>query len=598
MANHLIQAVLSLGFSIVVILCIVALVARNGYLEDDELINTKAFCIICKPTEYKDACKKALSEVSKNSSSTKKDYIFASFHSIQKGLDKASEYAKSGGSELKNCEKLLGDASEALNQVLNVATKSKIVTLGEQADPMLVWLTAIRAYQTTCVDEINDENLRKEMKQELDDANKHTFNTQKIVYYISDILMEFGVDMGNFHYAGHRRLLDLDEEDEGPVRFSAADRTLLGGGGDDEDEDDEEEDKDKDKDKCHGMFKKYTSQDYFKTPEPEKLKKLKKGSTLTPNVVVAQDGSGDFKTIKQALDGYPSNHKGRYFIYVKAGTYKEGQIVVKKNQCNVYMYGDGRDKTIITGDKSQEKGQTGATQTATFVAEGERFMARGIGFRNTAGPEGNQAVAFRSQAPNTIMVDCSFEGYQNTIYYHAHDQFYKNCSIYGTVDFITGSGRAFFQDCEIYIRKPENGQSCYITADGKMKHVEAAGVVLQKCKIKADKELDPVKGETKSYLGRPWKPDATAVVMQCNIGDLIQPQGWSTWLETKNHKTCMFREFYNKGPGSDTDDRVKWKGFKVIKDKKYAGYFTPDPFMDAKSWVRNGGIPVKAGFKY
>ncbi|KAI3506541.1 hypothetical protein L2E82_19761 [Cichorium intybus] len=614
MANHLVQAILSLGLSIAVILCIVALVARNNYLDDDDLVNTKAVYTMCKPVEYKDACKAALHDVALNTSSTKKDYLFAPFNStlteiknainktasVRKALDGRSDaYAKTARSDLKSCEKLLGHAAEELHQVVKVANKTKIATLAEQGEPMMIWITAIRAYQTTCVEEIQDGNLKKQMKKELENASKHTFNLEKIVYNIADILLDFGVDLGHFHI--HRRLLDDEgeEEEEGdsdnPTWLSASDRTLLGG--DDKEDEDEEEDDDKKKDKG-GYFKKYTSQDYCKTPKPDKIKK---DSQPTPNVVVAKDSRGDVNTIKKALEAYPKNHQGRYVVYVMAGVYDEGQIIVNKKQCNVYMYGDGPDKTIITGDLSQAKEQLGASQTATFVAEGERFVAKSIGFKNTAGADGSKAVAFRSQATNAVMVDCSFESNQNTIYYHAHDQFYKNCTISGTVDIITGSGRAYFQDCQIFVRKPEKGQTNYITADGKMKDIEAAGVVIQKTKMNATKELEDAKGEVKTYLGRPWKAEATVVVMQCYIGDFMQPQGWSKSdsSEGKNyHKTCTFREYGNKGPGSDMDERVKWKGFKALKNKKYAGKFTPDPFMKAKSWLPNAGVPVEKGFKY
>ncbi|KAI3792948.1 hypothetical protein L2E82_06842 [Cichorium intybus] len=151
--------------------------------------------------------------------------------------------------------------------------------------------------------------------------------------------------------------------------------------------------------------------------------------------------------------------------------------------------------------------------------------------------------------PHTVMVDCSFEGYQDTLYYHAHDQFYKNYAISGTVNFIFGFGRAYIQDSEIFVRKPDKNQASMVTADGRMKFEEAGGVVLYNCKIMAAPELAPVKGQYASYLGRPWKPSATSVIMQCDIGDLIKPEGWTVWESPEgknNHMSCMFREFGNK----------------------------------------------------
>ncbi|KAI3679115.1 hypothetical protein L6452_38424 [Arctium lappa] len=575
MANHLVTSVLTMGLSILFILVVVALVAKHGSSDDDDTpLNSMAIHTICKPTEYTDTCHDALADVSKNSSSTRRDYIFASFRvtidqlkaasekatEIRKDLHgKTDDYSKYARADLKNCETLLGMAADELQHLLKVASQQKLDHLPDQVDPILVRLTAVRAYQTTCVDEIQDDKLRDDMQKTLDTANKNTYNSEKIIHYIPDILMEFGVELDLFHgaIAGHRRLLGDDEEEE------------------EEHEHDEYE---------------HMEQAYFKTPEPESIDDPKK---VKPNVVVAQDGSGQYKTIKEALAAYPSNHKGRYIIYIKAGEYNEGQIIVEQN--NVYMYGDGRDKTIITGSENYGISKCGTSQTATFVAQGERFMGRAIGFRNTIGTSGLQAVAFRSVSPHTLMVDCSFEGYQNTLHYHAHDQFYKNCSIYGTVDIIFGSGRAYIQDSEIYVRKPESDQNNTVTADGRMKSVEKGGVVLQKCKIKATKELKAVQGKVRTYLGRPYKEYSKAMVMQTEIGSMLEPEGWNKMDKpqgNKYHDTCTIREFYNKGAASSTEHRVEWKGYMEIKSKKYAKGYSSDKFIHAGSWVPHAGVDV------
>ncbi|MFS8014182.1 putative pectinesterase [Helianthus anomalus] len=600
MANELIASVLSLGLSIAFILIIVAFVAQDGELEDIHLMNTKALKTMCKPTEYKEACYDGLAEVAKNTSATKKDYLFATFHKtiaeLQKTIGKSSSmrkdlngrtdgYAKHAREDLKNCEKYLGFGIEDLQHVLKVAHKTKTKTLPKQVDQILVWLTAVRAYQTTCVDEIKDEKLKKDMTKRLEKANKHTYNSQKIIYNVAKILKGFGMDVcdDKASSAGHRRLLDeaqVIEQHGFPSWVPVGDRRLLGG------DEDEDEDEDED-DKSHEPEPKLTGQEYFKSLEPAPLE-----ITVKPNVIVAQDGSGQFKTIKEALAAYPLDLKGRFIIYIKSGVYDEGQIIVNRQQHNVYMYGDGCDKTIITGQFNHGLTHIAPSNTATFVAEGERFMARNVGFSNTIGPQGQQAVAFRSLSPHTIMVDCTFEGYQGTLYYHTHDQFYKNCVVLGTLDFIFGSGRAFFQDTKIFIRKSVNGQTNTIAADGMMKCEEAAGVVFQNSQIMAAPEAN---GVTKSYLGRPWKPKAKVVVMKSEIGDVIQPEGWTKWDSPEgkdNYETCTFREYANKGPGSNTDHRVDWSGFEVIKDEGNATMYCAEKFLDAGSWLPKAGVPV------
>ncbi|KAL8252902.1 hypothetical protein R6Q59_036595 [Mikania micrantha] len=587
MGNELVTSVLSLGLSIAFILVIVAFVAKHGNLEDIHLMNTKALKIMCKPTDYKEECYEALAEVAKNTSATKKDYIFASMHStvvkLQKTIrrsssigkelgDRTDDYAKHARDDLKNCEKLLGHAIEDLQHVLKVGHKTKTKTLPKQIDQIIVWLTAVRTYQTTCVDEINNDKIRKDMQKKLEKANKHTFNSQKIIFNVAKILMDFGIDLSDSKSNGHRRLLEEGEviDQHGfPSWVLVGDRQLLG----------VESDDDKDKHEPEPEPK-LTGQEYFKTLEPEPF-----GQPVKPNVVVAQDESGQFKTIKEAIASYPLNHIGRFIIYIKAGAYNEGQIVVNRLQNNVYMYGDGCDKTIITGQLNHGFDYIGTSNTATFVAEGERFMAKNIGFRNTIGPHGFQAIAFRSQSPHTVMVDCTFEGYQNTLCYHTHDQFYKNCVVFGTVDFIFGSGRAFLQDSKIILRKPEKDQVNTIATDGRMKYEETSGVVFQNCKIMGSPE---VIGEVKSYLGRPWKARSRVAVMKSEIGDVIRPEGWVECDSPEgkdNQDTCMFREYKNKGPGSNTDRRVKWLGFEVIKDEVNATKFSANKFIDAESWL-------------
>ncbi|URE22897.1 pectinesterase [Musa troglodytarum] len=135
---------------------------------------------------------------------------------------------------------------------------------------------------------------------------------------------------------------------------------------------------------------------------------------LTPNVVVAKDGSGKFTTINDAINSMPKDYSGRYVIYVKAGVYKEN-VIVGKDKVNVLMYGDGSRKTIVTGSKNYVDGvQT--VDTATFAALGQGFIAKSMGFSNTAGPEKHQAVALRVQSDMAAFFNCRMDAYQDTLY--------------------------------------------------------------------------------------------------------------------------------------------------------------------------------------
>ncbi|KAJ0914148.1 putative pectinesterase [Helianthus annuus] len=585
MANKVVMSVASAIIVIGVVVGICLVLANTNKSHDDShdhkvSSNSKTAETICKQTEYQDTCLDAVDEVAKNSSATPQDYIIAVIRAtadeLNKSLEKATAAKKDCSNhtqaQLETCEKMIGYATDELKQVLKVIAETKATTLAQQADPLLDWLTAVRSYQTTCVDEIQDKKMKADMQEALQTSNELTYNAQKIVYNVHNVLKDAGVSLDAFKLPpiGNRKLLaELDEIDRNgfPSWVPRNDRKLLQATPDNE-----------------ALFK-------TRTPPPVP-------ANPTPDAVVAQDGSGKFNSIKQAVAAYAPGPSGRYIIYIKAGTYNEGQITVDRGQNNVFMYGDGKDKTIITGSLNYGIMNIGTSQTATVIAIGERFMARGITFRNSIGPAGHQAVAFRSQSPHTVMVDCGFEGYQDTLYYHTHDQFYKNCAIYGTVDFIFGTGRAYIQDSDIIVRKPDASQGNMCTADGRMKMEEAGGVVLHNCRIQAAPELAPVQASFPSYLGRPWKPSATSVILKCDIGNLIKPEGWMTWESPEganNHLTCMFREYGNTGPGSNQAGRVTWAGYKPITNERDALDYTLGSFLNGGSWLPQYGVPANLG---
>jgi len=319
---------------------------------------------------------------------------------------------------------------------------------------------------------------------------------------------------------------------------------------------------------------------------------LQTATNITPNAVVSK--SGPFKTINEALASYPKNQQGRFIIHVHAGVYDE-QVLVGKDKPNVFIYGDGIGKTIVTGKKNFGKMHISTMQTATFAAVGDGFIAQGMTFRNEAGIEGGQAVAFRSQSDKTVMFECGFEGYQDTLYYHAHRQFYKSCQISGTVDFIFGAGDAVIQDSEIIARFPGKGQGNTISADGRTIEKGSSGLVFQNCTFVPDKLLFPVRFEIPTYLGRPWRKDALTVTMESMLGDFISPEGYSIWAGNENHKTCEMYEFANRGPGNKTDLRNKaFSRFKVLGEAEAAKY-APGVFLDGNTWLNQTGVPATLG---
>ncbi|XP_016186103.1 pectinesterase 2 [Arachis ipaensis] len=304
------------------------------------------------------------------------------------------------------------------------------------------------------------------------------------------------------------------------------------------------------------------------------------------NVVVAKDGSGKYTTVNAAINAAPKNSNGRYVIYVKGGIYNE-QVEIKTK--NIMLVGDGIGKTIITGSKSVGGGTT-TFRSATVAVVGDGFIAQDITFRNTAGAKNHQAVALRSGSDLSVFYRCSFEGYQDTLYVHSERQFYKNCNIYGTVDFIFGNAAVVFQNCNIFARNPPNKVNT-ITAQGRTDPNQNTGISIHDCRVTAASDLKPVQSSVRTYLGRPWKEYSRTVFMKSFLDGLVQPAGWMEWSGNFALNTLYYGEYMNTGPGSSTSNRVKWRGYRVIKTAAEASKFTVGNFIAGNSWLPATKVP-------
>lgn len=229
------------------------------------------------------------------------------------------------------------------------------------------------------------------------------------------------------------------------------------------------------------------------------------------------------------------------------------------------------------------------------AAVGQGFLARGITFQNTAGPSKHQAVALRVGSDLSAFYECDMLAYQDTLYVHSNRQFFINCFIAGTVDFIFGNGAVNFQDCDIHARRPNSGQKNMVTAQGRTDPNQNTGIVIQKCRIGATSDLQPVQSSFPTYLGRPWKEYSRTVIMQSTISDVINPAGWYEWNGNFALNTLYYAEYQNSGPGAGTSRRVTWKGYKVITSAAEAQSFTPGNFIAGGSWLRGTTFPFSLG---
>ncbi|KAK4476646.1 hypothetical protein RD792_015806 [Penstemon davidsonii] len=218
-----------------------------------------------------------------------------------------------------------------------------------------------------------------------------------------------------------------------------------------------------------------------------------------------------------------------------------------------------------------------------------------ITFENSAGDgsSDSQAVAVLSISDQSAFYRCTFLSYQDTLYAKNGAQFYRECNIYGTVDFIFGVARAVFQSCNLYSRLP---RSSPFIAQKREEGIQS-GFVIQNCTLTVAPGIEKQKSAFEAYLGRPWSNYSTVVVMESFLDSIIKPEGWLSW-EGRNTDTLTYREFMNRGPGAATDGRVNWKGFKVVTDPNELRNFTVGQFINDKDWLRNTHIPYDSGYIY
>ncbi|CAG7882539.1 hypothetical protein BRARA_C03518 [Brassica rapa] len=510
---------------------------------------------VCSVTRFPDAC---ISSISKIPSSNTTDPVVIFRLSLKVVVDelasisdlpkKLAEETDDEGikSALRVCDEMLDVAMDSVNDTVSsmeVGDGKNILNSGKIED-LKTWLTAAITYYETCFDTLAEISpnqsesktsiVSKNLTSSMKNSTEFTSNSLAIVAKILSTLSDFGVPV-------HRRRL--------------------------------------------------LSSNSFPSWVSPRARRLLSAKSIKPNVIVAADGSGDVWTVNEAVVKIPKKSNATFVIYVKAGTYVEN-VVMDKNMRNVMIYGDGKSKTIISGSKNYGVDGVKTYYTATLGVLGSGFIMKDIGIINTAGPEKGQAVAFRSGSDHSVYYQCSFDGYQDTLYPQAKRQFYRDCDVTGTVDFIFGSAAVVFQGCNIRPRQPLPKQYNTITAQGKKEENLHSGTVIQGCTITANGNVTAA-----TYLGRPWKPYSTTVFMQSEIGALVGAAGWMRWdAGVDPPSTILYGEYKNSGPGAGVTKRVNWAGYKPTMSAAEAGRFTVDAFINEEDWLPAMGVPYQPSF--
>ena len=263
-------------------------------------------------------------------------------------------------------------------------------------------------------------------------------------------------------------------------------------------------------------------------------------------IVVSRDGTGNFRTLQEAIESARAFMEYTITIYVKNGVYKE-KVIVPSWVENIILIGEDRDKTIITYDDHANINKMGTFRTYTVKVEGSDITFKNLTIENNAAQLG-QAVALHTEGDRLKFINCRILGNQDTIYTGAKFTrlYFKDCYIDGTTDFIFGPSTALFEDCIIHSKR-----NSYVTAASTPKEAKY-GYVFKHCKLTAEPGVDKV------YLGRPWRPYAYTLFIECELGKHIVLAGWHNWGKQSNEETARYMEYKNTGEGANASERVAW----------------------------------------
>jgi pectin methylesterase-like acyl-CoA thioesterase/acetyl esterase/lipase len=297
-------------------------------------------------------------------------------------------------------------------------------------------------------------------------------------------------------------------------------------------------------------------------------------------IIVAQDGSGDFSTIQEAINSTRDLGPGEVKIHIKNGIYQE-KLEIPSWKHQLSLIGESKENTIITNNDYSGKidpvtGEEFSTFTSyTFLVRGDDIKIEDLTIKNSSCGEG-QAVALHVEGDRFLIKNCNILGCQDTIYTATAGsrQLYLDCYIEGTTDFIFGEATAVFKNCIIKSLK-----NSYVTAAATPQDQEF-GYVFIESKLIAEEGVDEV------YLGRPWRPYAKTVFIHSELGKHIVPKGWDPWKGDKmfpnKEETTYYGEFNSKGTGALPDSRVEWSH--QLNEKEARRYTLENIFSNSNDW--------------
>ncbi|KAK4265794.1 hypothetical protein QN277_026800 [Acacia crassicarpa] len=559
--------------------------AAGDHSEKDQISSSqKNVEMLCSSAQYKETCQHSLSKANNNGTTDVKELIKIAFHAAAKEFKKLinnstlfEELAKDNMTKqaMEICHEVLDYAIDDIRHSIDSVEQFDISKLGQYAYDVKVWLGGTISHQQTCLDgfENTTTHAAETMAKVLNTSLELSMNALDIISGLSDVADAFGFTTIFGSAVQDNGTVNTTNEQAHHGNESTSSRKLL------------------------QSLPSWVSARHHR----HHLARAAAGAAhVKPDVVVAQDGTGQFTTLTEALTTVPKINKKPYVIYVKAGIYNE-IVKIPKQSSYITIIGDGPTCTRFTGNLNYADGvQT--YNTATFAVNAPYFTAMHVGFENSAGAMKHQAVALRVTADKAVFYNCHMDGYQDTLYAQSHRQFYRDCLISGTIDFIFGDADMVFQNCALVVRQPLGNQNSIVSASGRNVINSPSAMVFQSCRFIGDKLYLSDANKKPAYLGRPWRAYAKVVIMDSQIDGIFAPEGYLSWMGSIYHLTSVFNEYNNKGPGADTSHRVKWPGVKTITAVQAANFY-PRKFYEFHnattseddSWISASGIPYSTG---
>ncbi|PIN15553.1 Pectinesterase [Handroanthus impetiginosus] len=299
-------------------------------------------------------------------------------------------------------------------------------------------------------------------------------------------------------------------------------------------------------------------------------------------IKVSQDGTGNFKTVTEAIDSVPLYNTRRVLLHISSGIYRE-KVSIPKTKHFITFIGNAKDPPTITGNDTAATVREGGDgtplrtfQSATVAVDADYFMAINVKFENTAphvvGTVGGQAVALRISGTKAAFYNCSFYGSQDTLYDHKGLHFFSNCFIQGSVDFIFGNGTSLYENC--YLNSIAK-KVASVTAQKRSNSSISSGFSFKNCTIT---------GTGSIYLGRAWGDYSRVVFSYSFMDKIVLPQGWSDWGKKARDQKVYYGEYKCSGPGANLSGRVPWA--RLLTDEE-ALPFIGTYYIDGDSWLIN-----------